>query len=42
MWKKETTQSLYEKPTEKPFFNGQEGLAMYRSGQGLFLLRAKF
>jgi len=37
-----TTQSLYEKLTEKHFLNGRDGLAMHRSGQGLFLPRAKF
>ncbi|MEH7463360.1 hypothetical protein V7166_15115, partial [Bacillus thuringiensis] len=37
-----TTQLLYEKPTEKHFLNGREGLAMHRSGQGLFLPRARF
>ncbi|SFK11954.1 hypothetical protein SAMN04488574_15912 [Bacillus sp. 71mf] len=37
-----TTQSLYEKPIEKHVLSGRGGLAMYSSGQGLFLPHAKF
>ena len=31
-----------KRKAEKHFLNGREGLAMHRSGQGLFLPRATF